>query len=86
MRVFCDNQAAVILAKNPAAGAHNRTKHVDVRFQFARQRVIMGDVTVSFCPTGKMVADILTKQLAGPAYKMHCKSMGLMSPSGIKMA
>jgi hypothetical protein len=72
-----DNQAAVVLLRNPAAGANNRTKHVDVCYQFARHRVAIGDVKVEYISTTHMVADIMTKQLPGPVFRTHRASMGV---------
>jgi hypothetical protein len=72
-----DNQAAVVLLRNPAAGANNRTKHVDMCFQFARHRVAIGDVKVEYISTTHMVADIMTKQLPGPVFRTHRASMGV---------
>jgi hypothetical protein len=50
-----DNQSAIVLLRNPAAGAHNRTKHVDVCYQFARHRVAIGDVKVELTATAHML-------------------------------
>jgi hypothetical protein len=75
---FCvDNQAAVVLLRNPAAGAGNRTKHIDVCYQFARHRVATGDVKVEYISTTHMLADMMTKQLPGPAFKKHRSNLGL---------
>lgn len=72
-----DNQSALVLIKNPAAGAHNRTKHIDVAYHFARHRVIAGEIQASFIPTQQMVADIFTKQLPGPSFRLHRDNLGL---------
>jgi hypothetical protein len=72
-----DNQAAVVLLRNPAAGSGNRTKHIDVCYQFARHRVAIGDVKVEFVATTHMFADIMTKQLSGPVFRTHRMNLGL---------
>jgi hypothetical protein len=74
-----DNQSAIVLIRNPAAGAQNRSKHIDVAYNFARHRVLAGDISVNFVKTQDMTADILTKQLPGPSFRMHRKNMGLVS-------
>jgi hypothetical protein len=74
-----DNQAAVVLLRNPAAGAGNRTKHVDVCYQFARHRVAIGDVKVEYIATAHLVADSMTKQLPGPVFRTHRASMGVIN-------
>jgi hypothetical protein len=72
-----DNQSALVLIKNPAAGAQNRTKHIDVAYNFAMHRVQVGQIEACFVSTQKMIAEIFTKQLPGPAYRMHRENLGL---------
>jgi hypothetical protein len=60
--IFSDNQACIALAKDPVA--HSRTKHIDVCYYYIKELVIGGKVTVDYCPTKDMTADILTKPLA----------------------
>jgi len=67
--IFSDNQACIALAKDPVA--HSRTKHIDVRYHYIRELVVGGMTTVDYCPTGEMVADILTKPLQLQGFK-HC--------------
>jgi hypothetical protein len=78
-----DNQSALVVLRNPAAGAQNKMKHVDIAYNFARHRVMVGDVSVEYVPTADMVADSLTKQLPGPGHIKHRRGMGLApNPSG----
>ena len=37
LKVFEDNQGAIALSKNPEF--HKRTKHIDIRYHFVRERV-----------------------------------------------
>ena len=62
-----DNQGVIELAKN--AKYHNRTKHIDICHHFVRERVISNEIQVIFCPTGDMIADIMTKGLAKLAFE-----------------
>jgi hypothetical protein len=75
--VCVDNQPAIVLLRNPAAGSHNRTKHVDVCYHFARHRVAIGDVKIEYIATTQMFADMLTKQLSGPVFRFHRSNLGL---------
>jgi hypothetical protein len=77
--LLVDNQSAIVLIKNPAAGTKNRSKHIDVAYNFARHRFVAGDISVSFVKTQDMAADILTKQLPGPAFRMHRENIGVMN-------
>src|SRR5271168_2333146 len=60
--LFCDNQGAIRLSKDSTF--HARTKHIDIHFHFIRQTVSSGNVSLKYCPTSDMIADIFTKSLA----------------------
>ena len=70
-----DNQGAICLSKNPKD--HTRTKHVDVKFHFTRETIEKNVVSLEYCPTGKMLADTLTKGLAKPAFEKFRTGMGV---------
>lgn len=59
--VFCDNQSAIYLSKNPVF--HKRSKHIDISFHFVRELVEKKDIVVNYLRTDYMLADILTKSL-----------------------
>jgi hypothetical protein len=46
-----------------------RTKHIAVRYFFVADRIKAGELTAVWCPTGKMIADFLTKPLQGTMFK-----------------
>ena len=57
--LYVDNQSAIKLAKNPEF--HKRTKHIDVRFHFIREKVASQEIAVIYIPTESQKADIFTK-------------------------
>ena len=59
--LLVDNQGAIGLAKNPVL--HQRTKHIDIRYHFIRERVKGGDVQPVYVSTKEQWADLLTKAL-----------------------
>lgn len=61
LTVYEDNQGAIALAKNPEF--HKRTKHIDIRYHFVREKVEDGQVCLQYCPTQDMLADIMTKPI-----------------------
>lgn len=65
--LWCDNQSAIVVAKNPAL--HGRTKHIDVRFHFIRALVSDGVIVLRYCNTGAQLADIFTKPLPAEKHK-----------------
>ena len=61
LKVFEDNQGAIALSKNPKF--HKRTKHIDIRYHFVREKVDDGQVLLEYCPTQGMLADLMTKPI-----------------------
>lgn len=59
--LWCDNQSAIQLARNPVF--HGRTKHIEVDFHFIRERVVRGDISLQYVCTELQLADIFTKSL-----------------------
>ena len=56
-----DNQGCIALSQNKMTT--KRSKHINVRYHFCREKVASGDIIVLYCPTEEMLADILTKPL-----------------------
>ena len=56
-----DNKTCIDFSKNP--GDHKRSKHIDCRYHFVRERVAAGDILLEWISTTKQVADIFTKAL-----------------------
>jgi hypothetical protein len=61
VHILGDNQGGLALANNPEN--HARTKHIDVQYHYTRHLLATGALTISYCPTENMLADILTKPL-----------------------
>ena len=70
-----DNQGAICLAKNPKD--HNRTKHIDIKFHYTRQLIASKELRLEHVPTGKMVADTMTKGLPKPKFTEFRSAMGI---------
>jgi Reverse transcriptase (RNA-dependent DNA polymerase) len=60
-RIQSDNQSSIKLSKNPEH--HKRSKHIDVRHHFIREKVNEGTIDLMYVNTSEMAADILTKPL-----------------------
>src|SRR5438552_8794215 len=78
--LFCDNQGAISLAKNPTH--HAKTKHVDVQLHFIRDHVEKGTINIEYCPTEDMLADLTTK---GLARERHERLLGMMEARACKI-
>jgi hypothetical protein len=57
--IFEDNTACIAMSANPVH--HERTKHIDNKYHFIRERIYMRDIQVQFVGTNVMIADLLTK-------------------------
>jgi hypothetical protein len=74
--VLEDNQGSIALAKNPEF--HKRTKHIDIRYHFVREKVESGQVALQYCPTQDMLADIMTKPIAAPQFAALRTKLGII--------
>ena len=74
-KIYEDNQGAIAMSENPVH--HKRTKHIDIRHHFIRERVESGDVKLVYVPTDRQIADILTKPLDRVKFEyMRARLMG----------
>ena len=77
LRIFCDNSAAVFMAKNNKSGS--RSKHIDIKYLAIRERVKDKKVVIEHISTELMIADPLTKGMPPFKFKDHVERMGLGS-------
>ena len=59
INLYADNQGAIELGKNPVY--HQRSKRIDTRFHFIRDKVAEGLLKFVYVPSKDNVADIFTK-------------------------
>lgn len=76
--LYCDNEAAITIARNPIA--HSCTKQVDILFHFTRELVEREIVRLKHIRTHDMVADGLTKPLASVKFQAYTRMLGLSLP------
>jgi hypothetical protein len=77
VRIDCDSQSAIFLAKNPTY--HSKTKHIDVQYHFVRDMVEEKKVLLMKVDTLKNVADSLTKSVSTEKFSWCRGSMGIVS-------
>nr|GEW04278.1 hypothetical protein [Tanacetum cinerariifolium] len=65
--MYCDSKAAIAISCNPVQ--HSRTKHIDVRYHFIKEKVEKGIVELFFVGTEYQLADLFTKALPKERFK-----------------
>jgi hypothetical protein len=73
--VYCDNEAAVTLAKN--ANGHSKIKHISMKAHWIGEIVDRKEVLVKGISTEDNIADIFTKALHRPKHEKFVKMMGM---------
>ena len=63
-----DNNGSIAVARNPMA--HQKTKHIAVRYHFVRQQVSEGTIKIVKVPTTDQLADVLTKALSTTQHRI----------------
>lgn len=74
--VFVDNQSALKLIANNQI--HSRTKHIDVKHMFIREKQANGEIDCIYKNTDEQIADICTKALAKDRYIKLRELMGMV--------
>ena len=77
MEILEDNQGAIAMARNPVG--HKWSKHIDIRYNFIREAVQTGTISLTYCPTSNMLADIFTKPLPKGQFEKLRENLGLIS-------
>ena len=68
-----DNQSCVKLATNPVM--QKRSKHIDTKYHFIREKVDDKSVQVVYTPTDQLATDLLTKSLPQVKVEQHRKQL-----------
>jgi hypothetical protein len=64
-----DNQSAMKMERNGRTSCGQKSRHIDIRYFFIKDRIDSGELEVVYCPTEMMVADFFTKPLQGALFK-----------------
>jgi len=73
--LLCDNQSAIKLIFNPEF--HKRTKHIDVKYHFIREKQQDGTINVEYVDTTLQLADIFTKPLDAVRFRKLRHEIGV---------
>ena len=75
LKLFYDSSAAISFYKN--IKSTSRSKHIDVKFFFVKEKVAESHISVEHTPTTSMFADPLTKCLPICVFQKHVTRMRL---------
>jgi hypothetical protein len=64
-----DNQSAMRLEKNGKKSEGQKSRHIDIRYFWIKDRLEKDNVKVMYCPTEAMLADFFTKPLQGNLFR-----------------
>jgi hypothetical protein len=64
-----DNQSSMKLIKNGRASSGPKTRHMNIRYFFIKDRLQSENIQVKYCPTESMLADFFTKPLQGRLFR-----------------
>jgi hypothetical protein len=73
--LWCDNQSAIKLAKDPVQ--HQCSKHINLHMHFIRKLIHDQVLEVFFCPTEDQVANIFTKSLTEEKFSKLQSMLGV---------
>jgi hypothetical protein len=67
--LYQDNQSSIKIEKNGKKSSGQKTKHMDNRYFWIKDRLQSEGIEVKYCPTEKMLADFFTKPLQGSLFR-----------------
>nr|GEU47343.1 hypothetical protein [Tanacetum cinerariifolium] len=73
--MYCDSKEAIDISYNLVQ--HSRTKHIDVKYHFIKEKVENGIVEIFFVGTEYQLANLFTKALPEERYKYLVKRLGM---------
>ena len=74
-----DNQSTIALINKGRSSAES-TRHINIRFFFVHDKVINGEIKLTYLETENMLTDIFTKPLTGKQF-FHLRNIIFGTPS-----
>lgn len=69
-------KGAIELSRNPKF--HSWTKHIDVAYHYVREKVHENIISVKYCSSENMLADIFTKGLSKDTFQEFRNMLGVI--------
>ena len=67
--LYQDNESAIKLERNGQKSSSRRTRHLDIKYFWIKDKLKLEGIEVAYCPTESMVADFFTKLLQGKLFR-----------------
>ena len=64
-----DNLSTIKLLNDGRASCRKKSRHIDIRYFFLKDRIDRGEFKEGYCPTGFMIAYFFSKPLQGSLFK-----------------
>lgn len=74
-QVNCDGQAIIVYTKD--SKYYEKTKHVDIKFNFVKNMVAHKEVNMKYISTQKIIGDPFTKPISRNVFISHVRSLEL---------
>ena len=74
--IHYDNQSCIKISENPVF--HDRSKHMEIRYHYVRDRVQRRAVILLYIPTNEQTADVLTKPLSKTKFEYFRDKLGVV--------
>lgn len=73
--ILCDNQSAIMVANTNTV---KRLKHIDIKYHYIRELILLGKINVKYVSTTEQVADMYTKPLNREMLLKFIEKCGIM--------
>jgi len=77
LKLLIDNKFAINLSKKNLV-SHERSKHIEAKFHFLREKVYSGLIEVVHCLTNLQIGDVLTKAMKFDIFELLRKELGVV--------
>jgi hypothetical protein len=75
LKLYCDNESAVLYAHNNKK--IKSVRHINIRFYVVKEKIQDQTISLDHISTNKMIADLLINDLSPSVFREHLAGMSL---------